>query len=428
MPLADQSIIAPAGVASRAPLKKGTVAWLLGGVVLLAVIGVFAPRLMRGWDTPKESDGPKPAAQMVGKASTIDAEFDSAERKLANAAGMEALQGQSVALPPAAPLPAASRVGAVAAPQPARVDGGVRRAEQGGEVDPAVQIEAAGRNSKSLAVDDSASTGRSGGSTQGTTAVAELSSGGPANGASPEQDRSRSAVQALIDAQSKAVPLPVHGVSGDRAWLQEFAATATRSQAIRPYAVTNPYTLIQGKVIPAVLGRDLNTDLPGAVSACTTLDVYDSISSNYLLIPKGSCLSGKYSSAIRSGQERVMFAFSRIVLPNGLSFDLPGNAGSDLGGAAGVAGDVNNHFIQMFTSSLLIAVLADKAEANKPSPTTNTGSGGANSAAGQVLVEVSRSILDRNKVIPPTITVPKGTRINVEVTKDMEFPGPYRNR
>jgi type IV secretion system protein VirB10 len=192
--------------------------------------------------------------------------------------------------------------------------------------------------------------------------------------------------------------------------------------------VTNPYTLIQGKVIPAVLGRDLNTDLPGAATACTTLDVYDSISSNYLLIPKGSCLIGKYSNAIRSGQERVMFAFSRIVLPNGLSFDLPGNTGSDLGGAAGVAGDVNNHFFHMFTSSLLVAVLADKAEVNKPPPTTNTGSGGANSAAGQVLVEVSRSILDRNKVIPPTITVTKGTRINVEVTKDMEFPGPYRNR
>lgn len=123
-----------------------------------------------------------------------------------------------------------------------------------------------------------------------------------------------------------------------------------------------------------------------------------------------------------------MFAFTRIILPGGMSMDLPGNTGSDLSGAAGVTGDVNNHFFKMFSNSFLVAWLADRSEASKPAPTTTIGAtSGATTAAGQVLVDVSRSILERQKNIPPTITIDKGTRINIEVTRDMEFPGPYRS-
>ncbi len=41
-----------------------------------------------------------------------------------------------------------------------------------------------------------------------------------------------------------------------------------------------------------------------------------------------------------------------------------------------------------------------------------------------MLVDVSRTILDRNKTIPPTITVDAGTRINVNVAADMDFLEP----
>jgi type IV secretory pathway VirB10-like protein len=178
--------------------------------------------------------------------------------------------------------------------------------------------------------------------------------------------------------------------------------------------------------MPAVLMRNINTDLPGELSACLTLDVYDSISSNYLLMPKGTCLVGQYSSSVRPGQSRVLFAFNRIILPSGLSFDLPAAPGSDMGGASGVEGTVNNHFFRMFTSSFLVAWLADRAERNAPAGTSIGSTGGAKTAAGQVLVDTSRTILDRDKLIAPTITVAKGERINIEVTQDMEFPGPYR--
>lgn len=169
----------------------------------------------------------------------------------------------------------------------------------------------------------------------------------------------------------------------------------------------------------------------------TSVDVYDSFAGTHLLIPKGSTLVGQYSNDIATGQERIMFAFKRLIMPNGYTFDLPGATGMDTGGATGITGDVNNHFFKMFTTSFLVAFLADRVERNVPAAASSAGvpaipgitqgspATGARTAAGQVLVDVSRTVLEKNRVIPPTITVDAGTRINVQVTSDFEFPQTY---
>jgi type IV secretory pathway VirB10-like protein len=78
---------------------------------------------------------------------------------------------------------------------------------------------------------------------------------------------------------------------------------------------------------------------------------------------------------------------------------------------------------------VLVALLANRVERDRSSPSIVAGNnqGGAVSAAGQVLVDVSRSILERNKSIEPTITVARGTQVLVEVTRDIEFAGAYRS-
>lgn len=445
MPLADKSIIAPGEVKSRAPLKKSTVAWLVAGIAGLALVGVAAPRAFS--DSPSEPKAPQqPQAQTQGQAKTIDAELEQAQRRaqeeqrramqvptaVVASTGHASSQGP---LPDVAPLPgspvpdSARRVDNTAAVYARKFDPAA-----GADTDTAVEIEAAARKSKSVQFDQSEATVGAAARSAIDSASDVPSSTPSASGAGvsvqdQKIDENRAAIQALVGGGRGASGGGTGGAAADRAWLTEFGSSSNRAKPIRPYQIGSKYTLVQGKVIPAVLGRDLNTDLPGEVTACTTMDVYDSISSDYLLIPKGSCLAGQYSNGIRAGQERVLFAFSRIVMPDGTSLDLPANPGSDVGGAAGVAGEVNNHFFRMFSSSLLVALLADRVERNTPAPSTSVGAAaGARTAAGQVLVDTSRTILDRNRVIPPTITVAKGTRINVEVTRDMEFPGPYRGR
>lgn len=212
----------------------------------------------------------------------------------------------------------------------------------------------------------------------------------------------------------------------DKAFVNEVAQDSGGSNALKSYATPSRYTLHQGKVIPAVLGRNINTDLPGEVTAYVTSDVYDSLGNGDMLIPKGSVLVGQFNSEVAIGQGRVMFAFQRLIMPDGRSFDLPGNRAYDVGGAAGLEGDVNNHFFKMFASAFMVAWVSDKV--TQPPNVTVIGGGNSTSPAGQVLVEVSRTILNRNKNIKPTVTVEKGERINIEVKRDMEFPGPYNRR
>ena len=207
-------------------------------------------------------------------------------------------------------------------------------------------------------------------------------------------------------------------------WMREYAGEGGRSRVLAGYQAPTTLVLRQGKVIPAVLGRAIDSDLPGLLTASVSADVHDA--DGRLLIPRGATLIGRYDAGVRVGQTRLLFAFERLVLPNGFSFDLPAAPGADLAGAAGMTGDVDNHFFKMFGTSLLIAVLADHAR--QPAAVTQYGSSGPSTAAGQVLSDVSRTVLERNRVIPPTISVPQGTRINVEVVADMVFPAAYPRR
>lgn len=232
-------------------------------------------------------------------------------------------------------------------------------------------------------------------------------------------------LQPQIDAVMSAIKGGQTANESSKSWIKEYAQESKTGKVLTSYKASGPYMLHQGSVIPAVLGRQINSDLPGEIGAFTTVDVYDSLGKGQLLIPKGSRLVGAYDSEVKVGQSRILFAFERLILPNGVSFDLPAAKGSDLAGAAGLSGDVNNHFFKMFASSFLIAILADKTQ--KPTSVTNIGTSGPSDAAGQVLVDVSKGILERNRTIQPTITIEQGTRLNVQVVGDMQFPGAFRS-
>lgn len=439
MPLAEQSIISPTPVDTREPLRRRTVVWAVLGAVFLIMVGVLAPELMRKDPGSKETKA-VPTAAPRGQADQIEGEFRQARTRAAQAA---------LNVPPAAAASAPVVVGATPGPgMPQRpvVPESARRDDNSGALYGkklegvgvhgddsgayASSIEADAQARQSASVKSDFGDGSSVGSAQrppaadiGMRAVpAAVGEGASAAAAADRPSAERIAAMAEAARRGDAAAT---GAGADRSWLKEFGAERANAP-LRPYAASNQYTLLQGKVLPAVLGRDLNTDLPGEVTACTTMDVYDSIRSQAVLVPKGSCLMGRYSNAVQMGQSRILFAFSRLILPNGVSVDLPGAPGADLGGAAGIAGDVNNHFFKMFSTSLLVALLAERVERSKQTPSVSTGGGtGAVSAAGQVLVDVSKSVLERNRTIPPTITVPKGTRINVEVTRDIEFKTPY---
>lgn len=147
------------------------------------------------------------------------------------------------------------------------------------------------------------------------------------------------------------------GSTSDSKWMAS-QAVPNDGSVLTAKAAASPYIVLQGTVIPAVLISEINSDLPGSLTAQVTIDVYDSIRGDHLLIPKGSRLIGQYNNDLRLGQERVMAAFRRIILPNGTYVDLQGMGIPDAQGQSGVTGDVNNHFWKMFGPSLFSASLA----------------------------------------------------------------------
>ncbi len=190
-------------------------------------------------------------------------------------------------------------------------------------------------------------------------------------------------------------------------------------------AALNERVLFPGTVIPASLVTDLNSESPGPVIAQVTQTIHDSATGRIALIPQGARLMGEYRSSSRYGQSRVGIIWSRLIMPNGDEVMLD-EVGADPSGAAGVKGEVDDHWWDVFGAAAL-GTLINIGVATTEEPQLTYGGIGAisrdpvdaaiadgvqRSASG-----VTNRVVDRGLAIPPTIRVGAGTRITVIVTR-----------
>lgn len=189
------------------------------------------------------------------------------------------------------------------------------------------------------------------------------------------------------------------------------------------------FEVLAGSVIPAITASGINSDLPGQFTALVRQNVYDSVSGRYLLIPQGSKLIMLYDSQLSFGQERVLVAAKRLIFPNGQSMNLQGMPGVDSKGFSGFHDEVNNHYVKLFGSSLLLGLISAGFQLSQPQQSSsfqNPGSGQTLAAAlGQQLGEVSSQMMQKNLNIQPTLMIRPGYTFNITVTADMIFPNPY---
>ncbi len=214
----------------------------------------------------------------------------------------------------------------------------------------------------------------------------------------------------------------------DQAWLKE-SANGTVSEAVYAKTPASPWMLFQGTRVPIVLREEVNSDLPGSVTAMSTSPVYDSINQCAVLIPPGTKFFGAYSADIRPGQSRVLFAFRRMILPDGRSVVLDGAQAVDQRGAAGAQGDVNNHFLQMYGYGFAIALLSSAGGSGGANVTTTDvgGKSTTTTIAGQVLADIGGQIMSRNATIPPTIKLDIGSRMFLTIVRDIALAPTSRN-
>jgi type IV secretion system protein VirB10 len=195
-------------------------------------------------------------------------------------------------------------------------------------------------------------------------------------------------------------------------------------------AAYSPFELTAGTVIPAALITAINSELEGVIVAQVRENVYDTKTGRYLLIPKGSRLTGVFRNNVQYGFGRVFVAWNRLIFPDTSSIDLDEMGGADQEGSAGLGGVVDNHNGKIIGAALLTSVLAaglQLAQPQQQSLSINPSAGQVLSqAVGNQVVQVGTQIINKNLNIPPVVYVLKGYPFIVVVDRDIVLPGPYR--
>jgi type IV secretion system protein TrbI len=166
-----------------------------------------------------------------------------------------------------------------------------------------------------------------------------------------------------------------------------------------------------------ILEQGLNSDLPGELKALVAVNVYDTATGQFLLIPQGSQLVGKYDSRVSYGQSGVEVVWNRIIFPDASSLDLNGMEGLDNQGNAGLHDKVDRHYKRLFGSAALSSLFSaafdvsqrqNQSILNYPSPTQT-----AEASVSRNMSETGSAITRRNLNVQPTIKVPAGYRFTV---------------
>jgi len=198
----------------------------------------------------------------------------------------------------------------------------------------------------------------------------------------------------------------------------------------RVEAPRTPFELRAGAVIPAILLSGINAELPGQIIAQVSQDVYDTPTGRHRLIPQGTRLIGTYDADVGYGQRRVLVAWQRLVFPDGKALDIGSMPGTDAGGYAGFKDKVDNHYLRVFGSALLMSGVIAGVSSSQSEPREDPFGTSTNTvllqAVAQQLGRVAAEMIQRNLNIAPTLQIRPGFRFNVMAIKDLAFDKPYR--
>jgi type IV secretion system protein VirB10 len=109
--------------------------------------------------------------------------------------------------------------------------------------------------------------------------------------------------------------------------------------------------------------------------------------------------------------------------------------GADMAGYAGYTDQINNHYLRIFGSAVLMSMITGGMSYSMDALGTSS-TGGMNStptlqdemgsALAAQMGQATMQLLQKNLNIKPTLEIRPGYQFNIIVTKDMVFQKPYR--
>lgn len=253
-----------------------------------------------------------------------------------------------------------------------------------------------------------------------------------------QQEREAARTSRLFATEAQAGPQPVEvgaefgpelaqlaSTSGVRRTILDGPVDRRTTSSDRLASPPSPYVIQAGAVIPAALVTGIRSDLPGQIVGQVTENVYDSVTGRFLLIPQGSRLIGTYDSQVAFGQNRVLLAWTRLILPNGRSLVLEKLPAGDTQGYAGLQDGLDRHWGTLFGMAALSTILgvgAELGEDDDESEILRALRQGATSTFNQV----GQQAVGRGLSVRPTLTIRPGSPVRVMVTRDLVLE-PYRS-
>jgi type IV secretion system protein VirB10 len=217
--------------------------------------------------------------------------------------------------------------------------------------------------------------------------------------------------------------------SADRKTISEDSPAKRNSEVNIDSAEGQPYVIYEGLTMDTILMNRLDGDAPGPVKVMVSSPVY-SHDHQHVLIPDGTVVIGEARKIGSNGfgqQRRMALVFHRMIMPDGYSVDLDQFHGLDQIGEEGIKDKVNNHYFEIFGTSIALGVISGAGQIAAGGGTiTTSGSQAFTTGAASSVSQSATTVLDRFIQIPPTITIREGHRIKVYFTQDMLLPA-YEN-
>jgi type IV secretion system protein VirB10 len=193
-------------------------------------------------------------------------------------------------------------------------------------------------------------------------------------------------------------------------------------------AAVSPRRLLEGTVIEAVLTNRLDGSFSNPVNAQVTTPVYDA-NRQIVVIPSGARVLGTASPVQAFGETRLAVKFHRLVMPDGTTYDLDQFPGLNERGDAGLKGQVDRHYLQIFGASIALGSLSGLSQyATRSASSTEYGFSDAfGQGMGASLAASSGRVLDRFLNVLPSVTIREGHRLKIYLTRDLDLPS-YREQ
>lgn len=221
------------------------------------------------------------------------------------------------------------------------------------------------------------------------------------------------------------------------------AAVATRASRI-----ANPsLTMAKGTLPDCTLITAISTDQPGFIKCLSSRPIY-SMDGKVILMEAGTTFEGEYGAEMARGKKRIFALWTRAITPQYVVVQL-NSPSSDALGRSGIAGGIDNHFLERFGGAMLYSLFSDytnyltkrsqnrsqerqaaiAARAQGGGNSVNLGGWGMGApdfgqskSTADMIVE---SMLKQGEDIQPTLNKNQGDIIKIFVARDVDFSQVY---